>query len=192
MLLVGMVSACATPSATDLVIPLGSTCTQVAVIGNGAPHQATPPPYEAQQLVEAVTRIASGSLDRQHVAETLLRLADALVIVAPAEIAEVDEIRRAANELLRGGRVEENPIHIALVATLSALQSAQPFFDHDREPFRHAVAMLAVVLETVPADAPWHSQHDDEVVALRQATRAIYVAIGARPPFEPQTIAGVR
>jgi hypothetical protein len=192
MFLIAAVSACATPSAPDLVVPLGSTCTHVAAVGAEAPHRAMPPPYEAQRLVAAVAEIASGSLDREHFSDMLEQLADSLVIVAPTQAADVDQIRRLAGELKQAHGTGQNPIRTALAATLHALQSAQPFYDYDRERFRHAVAMLAVALETVREDTPWQSPHDDEVLALQQAARAIYVAVGARPPFGAEATVGTR
>jgi hypothetical protein len=164
----------------------------VAAVGGDAPHPAMPPPYEAQRLVAAVTAIASGSGDREHFTEMLQQLADSLLVVAPTQAADADQIRRVAGELQQPRRIGENPIRTALVAALHALQSAQPFYDYDRERFRHAVAMLAMALDTVREETAWQSPHDDEVLALQQAARAIYVAVGARPPFGPEATVGTR
>lgn len=190
-ILVLAVSACATPSAQGLVIPLGSTCTHVAA-DPGGPHQEVPPPYEAQRLVAAVAEVTSGSADRRHLSEMLARLADSLVVVAPMAAGDVDQIRRAADDLAGARRVSDRPIRAALVAALHALQSAQPFYDYDRERLRHAVAMLAVQLESVTDAALWHASLDDELSAVEQATRAIYVAVGAKPPFGAQATVGSR
>jgi hypothetical protein len=191
MFLVCFLSACATTSAPDLVVPLGSTCTHVATT-SGGPHQDVAPPYEAQRLVAAVAEVASGTADREHLSEMLARLADSLAVVAPMESADVDQIRRTADLLKQTRRIGENPIRTALAATLHALQSAQPFYDYDREHLRHAVAMLAVDLESVQDETAWQSPQDDEMVAIQQATRAIYVAVGARPPFAAQATVGAR
>jgi hypothetical protein len=191
-------SACApaptrTPAATEPVA-LGTTCTHVGGVSSEARHPDVAPPYEAQRLVDAVARLASGTLDREHYVIALERLADSVAIVAPTQVADVDRIRSAAEDLKHPRTpnvIGDNPIHIALVAALDALASTEPFYTHDVERFRHQLAMLATAVESVPPESQWRSQADHQVGALRQAIRTIYAGVGAPPPLEPATTVGM-
>ncbi len=189
----GACVAAPAPAASPVpAVTLGSTCTHVNAVGVDVPHPAVAPPYEAQRLVYAIAELANGGLKREQFAAALRRLADAVAIVAPTQAADVDQVRRSADELARasgdGGR---SSIRLALAAALHALAASQPFYLYDLDRFQHAVTTFSTALETVEATAPLPTQEEHEVAALEQAARAIYIGIGAIPPFGAETTAGL-
>ncbi len=190
MLALALTTACAPLPAPVFVAPLGASCTHAAAVGGEVPPTVGPP-YEAQRLTNAVAELAPETVDAGRLVVALLRLADAVAIAAPERTADIDEIRTSADEL-RGShrpKVHSQVVKAGLDAALRALTASPPFYTFDLERYRHAVTMLATALAAVDPETPLASQPGRIAAAFREATRTIYVAVGARTPFEPAAIA---
>jgi hypothetical protein len=182
------VAACARERPPTEPQTLGMTCQSTSVAGDR--HRAPiAPPYEAQRLVEVIAQLAisTGNLDHALVVSTFRLLADTLAIVAPMQVLDIEEVRHAAEELRAAKwtpRTRADLTRMGLVSALHALFSTQPFYGYDDERYRHAITVLATALASIDPNASLNGQAERVMVALRDVVGAVYVAVGARSPFD--------
>ncbi len=158
-------------------------------IDAGMPSQPIPP--EAHALLSATNDLVAmgGTMEHSYVVTALVRLADALAVVSPAND-RADRVREIARQLERSH--ESSLDHADLVR--DALAAAVDALDEARLPdvvdptsihaLRLQEATLAArnAVDALDADRPLLEQYALVRVTIREATRAVYAAIQAPEP----------
>jgi hypothetical protein len=137
--------------------------------------------YDYTDLVEAVEELETTDADPHHtqLIRTLRALADVLALMERPQTAEIDAIRRAADDL------EDSPgdsdwhtdyARYALEATRGALSALQLRDDQPFVRYRALVGTFSEQLDTIDQQVPLQRQQAKVAGALRTAADALLVA----------------
>ena len=163
-------------------LPLGMT----HVPASERPTNPREAPPALTQLATTVEGLDAGADDLGHrrLIVALRELTDALAVIVPHRAADIDAVRRAANELENSPRLSSmhtDQTLYGLRAALAALLGATPIDPADALTYRATVEALATELDAIDPDRPLLRQHDAIVEGFRTATRSLYVLVGVEP-----------
>lgn len=136
--------------------------------------------YDYTDLVEAVEELEAAD-DPHHtqLVRVLRALADVLALMERPQTAEIDAIRRAADDLEDSpadSRWHTDYARYALEATRGALSAIQLRDDQPFVRYRALVGVFSEQLDTIDQQEPLQHQHAKVAGALRTATEALLVA----------------
>jgi hypothetical protein len=160
--------------------PLGST----HVAPETEPADPPEPPISAERFESTVRALAEGDprLDHAQIIAALRELATALEVRAPARSADIDAMRRAADELERSpirSLQHANYTRFGLEAALRVFSAITPYRGRGFDEYNEVMVRLRRQLDRIDPETPLMQQHEAVARVFATAVQALNLAYGA-------------